>query len=200
MRFQLLGSLIVCSLLMVTSVPPSGLASQPGKTIGLKTKLSFLKEATLSTGPPGPGDMALPYPGFDLARTAGAFHQHRNRAIGQPSDFVTDLIQQVNESLFLHYLQNLTGFGPRNTGSTACQAAAAYLYSQFEDMGLTVRYDNWSSSGYEGSNIEATLPGTDHNDSEIFIICGHYDSVSVSPGADDDGSGTVATIIAASPS
>jgi hypothetical protein len=32
----------------------------------------------------------------------------------------------------------------------------------------------------------------------LVLICGHYDSVAVSPGADDDGSGTVATLVAAS--
>jgi len=198
MNTKIIGSLIVCTFLIVTMVPATGLANQPGQTAGLKTKLSFLEEATRPTAPPGPGEMAHPYPVFDAKRTVGTSYQHRDAAASQTSDFIIDLMQQVNQSLFLKYLQNLTGFGPRTTGSTACQAAAAYIYTQFKDMGLTVRYDNWSNGGYEGSNIEATLPGTEVNDSEIFIICGHYDSVSVSPGADDDGSGTVATIVAAS--
>jgi len=51
-------------------------------------------------------------------------------------------------------------------------------------------------------NVVATLKGTDPNDKRIFIISGHLDSrrsndmdsVGDSPGANDDGSGTVAVM------
>src|SRR4029078_12153451 len=51
-------------------------------------------------------------------------------------------------------------------------------------------------------NVMATLKGTDPNDDRIFIISGHIDnmrsnvmdSVGDAPGADDDGSGTVAVM------
>jgi photosystem II stability/assembly factor-like uncharacterized protein len=50
-------------------------------------------------------------------------------------------------------------------------------------------------------NVVATIPGTSSPD-EIYIICGHYDSISQSPetyapGADDNGTGTVGVIEAA---
>jgi hypothetical protein len=198
MNNKIIGSIIVCAFLIVTVLPAGGLASQPGQTARLKTKLSFLEEAPRPTAPPGPGEMARPYPLFDALKTAGISYSPRDASLSQTNDFIINLIQQVNQSVVLGYLQNLTAFGPRLTGSTACQAAAVYIYNQFIDMGLAVRYDNWSYSGYSGSNIEATLPGTDVNSDEIFLICGHYDSVAAGPGADDDGSGTVATITAAS--
>jgi len=198
MKKKVIGSILVCTFLIITILPTAGLASQPAQTARLNTKLAVLEEATLPTTPPGPGEMAQPYPVFDTMTTVGTTHRYRDASAGQRNDFVIDLIQQVNQSLYLGYWQNLTGFGPRLTSSSACQAAATYIFTQFQDMGLSVRYDNWSKSGFAASNIEATLPGTDVNNSEIFIICGHYDSVSVSPGADDDGSGTVATIVAAS--
>jgi photosystem II stability/assembly factor-like uncharacterized protein len=55
------------------------------------------------------------------------------------------------------------------------------------------------ASGYR--NVVATMPGTSSPD-EIYIICGHYDSVSedylnYAPGADDNGTGTIATLEAA---
>jgi len=192
------GSIIVCVFLILTVFPATGLAGQPAQIINVKTKLTGLEGATFPTTPPGPGEMTQPYTVVNPMNSVGTSHPHRNAAAIQSNDFVIDLIQQVNASLYFGYWQNLTGFGPRLTGSPACQAAATYIYTQFQDMGLSVRYDNWSKSGLAASNIEATLPGTDVNNTEIFIICGHYDSVSVSPGADDDASGTVATMVAAS--
>jgi hypothetical protein len=108
---------------------------------------------------------------------------------------VIELLQQVNETLILGYLENLTGFGPRLSGTLACEQAAHYLYGTFQDMGLPVRYQNYTDDIVSGSNIEATLEGT--NSTNIFIICAHYDSVAAGPGADDDGSGVAAVLAAA---
>jgi hypothetical protein len=108
---------------------------------------------------------------------------------------IINLISQVNETLILGYLQNLTAFGPRETGSPSCDEAAHYLYDTFHAMGLSVRYRNYTDASASGSNIEATLYGNT-NDTTVFIVCAHYDSVAAGPGADDDGSG-VAEVLAA---
>lgn len=113
------------------------------------------------------------------------------------SSTVEEMIQQVNESLLISYIQTLQDFGPRVTGSDACEEAGDYIYSQFQQMGLSVRYDAWSYQGYSDENIEATLAGTNTSSDLVFIICAHYDSVPGSPGADDDGSGTAAVLAAA---
>ena len=99
--------------------------------------------------------------------------------------------------MILGYLENLTAFGPRVTGTSECYAAGDYIYNEFESYGLEVRYDDWSYSGYTDRKIEGTLDGLDESSDEIYIICAHYDSVSGSPGADDDGSGTAAVLAAA---
>jgi len=108
---------------------------------------------------------------------------------------IIDLILQLNETDILGYVQNLTSYGPRETGSPACDEAAHYLYHTFQAMGLSVRYDNWTDKSLTASNIEATLPGT--NDSPFLIVCGHYDCVATGPGADDDGSGVAAVLATA---
>jgi len=125
---------------------------------------------------------------------------------GRPSSFhpfapisrnadVIELVQQLNETLILGFLENITAFGPRLSGTEACEQAGHYLYETFDDMGLAVRYHNYTSSTVSGSNIEATLYGS--NSTNIFIICAHYDSVAAGPGADDDGSGVAAVLAAA---
>jgi len=108
---------------------------------------------------------------------------------------VTELIQQIDEALILGYLENLTSFGPRLTGTPSCNQSANYIYETFQEMGLPVRYHNYTDATVSGSNVEATLEGTDS--SNIFIICAHYDSVAAGPGADDDGSGVAAVLAAA---
>ncbi len=108
---------------------------------------------------------------------------------------IIELLQQLNEPLILGYLENLTSFGPRVTGTEGCDQAAHYLYETFQDMGLAVRYHNYTDNTVSGSNIEATLYGSDSTN--IFIICGHYDTVPAGPGADDDGSGVAAVLAAA---
>jgi hypothetical protein len=110
---------------------------------------------------------------------------------------IVALIEQIDESTALTYIEELTSFGPRVTGTQACELAGDYIYDTFADMGLEVRYHYWSNSGYDGYNIEATLPGADPSSDEIYIICGHYDSVWDCPGADDNASGTAATMVAA---
>jgi hypothetical protein len=125
-------------------------------------------------------------------------HEHPEKTTATMDDLVISIIEQVDESIFLSYEENLTANGPRPTGSASCIAAAEYIYNQFENMGLAVRYCPWSYGGYNSNNVEATLNGTDGTSDEIYIICAHYDTVSAGPGADDDTSGTAAVLIAAS--
>jgi hypothetical protein len=112
------------------------------------------------------------------------------------NDFIVDVIQQMDETIYLDYLEDIVAFGPRVTGTPSCHNAGTYLYDEFASMGLSVRYHNWTYSGYSDRNIEATLLGTNSSSDQIFIIFGHYDTVASCPGADDDASG-VATVLAA---
>jgi VCBS repeat-containing protein len=112
-------------------------------------------------------------------------------------DVIREMIRKVNESVVRKYIQDLQDFGPRVTGTDACYEAGEYIYDQFESMGLSVRYDDWSAGGYSDRNVEAVLPGINASSDEIYIVCGHFDSVSGSPGADDNAGGTSAVLTAA---
>jgi len=115
---------------------------------------------------------------------------------GTFSTDITGLIMQITESTVLGYISALVGFGPRVTGTTACDNAGNYIAGAFSAMGLEVEIQPWSVGAYDGNNIEATLEGSGESD-QIFIICAHYDSVSGSPGADDNAAGTAAVMAAA---
>ncbi len=106
---------------------------------------------------------------------------------------IADMIQQINESTLKKHVQAIQDFGPHPTGSKACNDVRDYIYGKLESMNLSVRYDDWSLRGKSGKNIEGTLQGRG-SCGGIVIVCAHYDSVLVSPGADDDGSGVSAVL------
>ena len=103
-------------------------------------------------------------------------------------DKLLEMIHQVNESTLKHHVQTIQDFGPHPTGSSELKNLENHLFQQFAEYGLTVVLKPWKHKFKSGDNIEAILPGIGSND-EIIIICAHYDSIFVSPGADDDGSG-----------
>jgi len=144
-----------------------------------------------------PGCMTTRYPECNTLDILQVDSEHQKIMLPIIDDNITDMIQQLDESIVLRYVQNLTDFGPRVTGTSECYAAGDYIYNEFEGLGLEVRFHNWSYSGYTDRNIEATLYGTTGRSDDIYIICAHFDSVPGSPGADDDGSGVAAVMTAA---
>jgi len=107
---------------------------------------------------------------------------------------IVEMINSVNESRVLYYYQNLMKFGVRYTGTSNCTMAGDWIYNEFEQMGLNVEFDEWNFEKYESKNVVATIPGNDISSNAIFILCAHYDTFKISPGANDDGSGVVAIL------
>jgi hypothetical protein len=176
--------LVITTLMIITVFPVVGLPLQQGQT-----------QNTTITQPPTPG--YAPIPPADALLDSTIAHDNPTITLATMDDIVISMIEQVDESTFLGYEENLTANGPRPTGSANCIAAAEYLYDQFQNMGLAVRYCPWSYGGYNSDNVEATINGTDESSDDIYIICAHYDTVSAGPGADDDTSGTAAVLMAA---
>ncbi len=187
MKKKILG-IIFCMLLIINVFPVVGFPNQIVEN-------KILDNMQSRNQPPMPGE-AL-YPLSDESMDVPLVREPIKITATTMNDMVIDMIEQVDESIYLGYLENITGFGPRRTGTASCIAAAAYIYSQFESMDLDVRYHHWSYGGESSDNVEATINGTNESSDEIYIVCAHYDTVSSSPGADDDGSGTVAVLIAA---
>lgn len=107
---------------------------------------------------------------------------------------ITEMINQINESLLFKYHHGLMTFGSRYTGSLNCTLAAEYIYDSFDQMGLDVKFREWHYDNFYSKNVVGTLYGTDVNSTAEYILCAHYDTVASAPGADDDGSGTAAVL------
>jgi len=187
MNMKKIVCLVICTLMIVTVFPVVGFPIQTGEMKNLNFAQPHYKAPTPGYAPIPPLDTVIDIP---------IVREHPEKTAVTMDDIVISLLEQVDESIYLSYLENLTSFGPRVTETAACEAAAEYIYNQFESMGLAVRYHYWENR-YSSVNVEATINGTDESSDEIYIICAHYDTVSSSPGADDDASGTVAVLMAA---
>jgi hypothetical protein len=145
-----------------------------------------------------PGDIRE---GFDLSWTEShsrLYPIQQVESVVSINKDIIELIEQINETMINSYIENLISFGPRVTATKSCDDAGKYLYQEFKDMGLSVRYQNWSySQTFYGSTIEATLPGSNPESDCIFIVHAHYDTTPGSVGADDDASGIAAVLAAA---
>jgi len=104
------------------------------------------------------------------------------------------IIQSIDTDEIYRFDKTIQDFGPHPTESDACQAVAAFIYDEFTSYGLDVAYESWEASGLSSRNVVALLPGETNY---TIIISAHYDSAEMSPGADDDGSGVSAVLMAA---
>jgi len=135
---------------------------------------------------------------------------------------IESMIKEVNADSLKANMYKLVSFGTRNTLSTqgstvrGVGAARKWILSRFNEYAktsngrLTAFIDTvtYLPDGKRVDrpiilgNVVATLKGTDPNDHRLFIMSGHMDnmrtsvmdSVGDAPGADDDGSGTVAVM------
>lgn len=106
----------------------------------------------------------------------------------------SDMTQITAQQLRTH-VEKLAGeIGEHNIFHPEALAAAAdYITEQWRGQGYGVRKQNYLVRGGECSNVEVTCPGTKRSE-EVILIGAHYDSVSGSPGANDNGSGVAALL------
>ncbi len=127
---------------------------------------------------------------------------------------IVSLLASVSEQSLMGYVQTLEGFGTRNTFSETERddfgigAARRWIFAEFQRVGgerLDVQYQDYPLT-FEGltttqRNIIATLPGTGKYPG-ILVLMANYDTrandwldgKSLSPGADDNGSGVAALL------
>jgi hypothetical protein len=131
-----------------------------------------------------------------------------------PDPNVQTMLGQVSTDTIYTYTAQLSGVQPvivsgapytittRYTYSgTPVQKAGQFAGQHMQALGLGVDYQVWGSSGTPSTypNVVGQITGTT-NPGDIYIIGGHLDDMPSSgsaPGADDNGSGSVGTLIAA---
>jgi hypothetical protein len=106
------------------------------------------------------------------------------------ADPIADLVAQVSDANLQAHVETLAAT-PRSTPAQQ-SAAAAYITATLESYGYTVVHDPVGTS----ENLIATLAGTSTPE-RAFLVGAHFDSVSGSPGADDNASGVAGMLEAA---
>jgi hypothetical protein len=138
-------------------------------------------------------------------------------SIGGSATFTADplvqgMIDQVTPAAAEQYVAQLSGETPvtidgtpytiatRFTNSgTPIAKATQFVSETMAGLGLAVEYRNWTKSGYTSRNVIGERTGIT-NPGDIYIIGAHLDDMpnsSPAPGADDNASGSAATLIAA---
>ena len=128
----------------------------------------------------------------------------------EPNPTIQEMINQVSSSIVNEYNGDLSGEWPVTIDGNPYTIATRYTYSgesiqkatqyvgqHFTDLGLDVEYQQWSSATYP--NVIGEITGKTNPD-EIYIVSAHLDNMpsgSTAPGADDNGSGSTAALIAA---
>jgi hypothetical protein len=127
-----------------------------------------------------------------------------------PDPFVQQIIDQVTESEIYNLSAGLSGVNPvtiggepytiltRHTDSGEPVLKATQFVGEYlGDLGLTVEYHTWELG--TPPNVIGKIPGLT-SPRDVYIIGGHLDDMpdeAIAPGADDNASGSVATMLTA---
>ncbi len=153
-----------------------------------------------------------------LLLSSAAFSQ----TIIQRDPEIEQMMKEVSADTLKSYIKTLVAFGTRNTLSTQTDpkrgigAARNWVLGKFNEFakqsgGRLSAFIDTTTLPPDGKrvdvtlllgNVVATLKGSDPGDKRIFLISGHLDNMRSSvmdrtgdaPGANDDGSGTVAVM------
>jgi len=125
---------------------------------------------------------------------------------------ISDIISEITTQTLAYELAGLTGERPvvvagslytiatRNSYQTeAISMATRYVYEQLAGDDLSVAYHSYVWSGNRWRNVVAEKPGA-VDPGAIYLITAHVDDLpagELAPGADDNGSGSVAVLMAA---
>lgn len=84
--------------------------------------------------------------------------------------------------------------GRRNQSNyDGLQKAAQFLETELKSVGYEVRRQRYQIEGQNYDNLEVEIKGSDRPD-QIILIGAHYDSAYLSPAANDNASGSAATL------
>ncbi len=125
----------------------------------------------------------------------------------EPDPIIQGMMDQVATDQIYQYDQGLAGEIPVWVDGGSYTITSRYTYSgtpiektmhyvgqHMADLGLDVEYHQWEGVTYP--NVIGEIPGLT-NPEDILVIGAHIDDVQGTPGADDNASGSVATLVAA---
>lgn len=131
-----------------------------------------------------------------LVKLSGqSLHSFRAKVIADDlhSIEIADIVNQVDIDRMRFGLEAIDGVRHFSAGPDLWNATKTYIEEKFMANGLHARRQDFVHNNVPGTNVIGRLPG--HTAEEFtYIIDGHFDTVSTTPGADDNGTGTIGMI------
>ncbi len=121
---------------------------------------------------------------------------YRLRVVAEAGDApnIAQWVANVDEARMLSDLQFLTqSFRHRSANPEHLEACRQMILQRLESLGYEVRTQSFDYQGYEGKNFLARKPGY-FSPNNVLVVDGHYDGVSVTPGADDNATAVAAVL------
>jgi hypothetical protein len=107
---------------------------------------------------------------------------------------VESMVAAVDSVRMLDDLRFLTAsFRHRTADPAHLDSCRQYIRRRLETLGYDVRLHTFDYQGYEGKNYLGRKSGT-LSPKNVLVVDGHYDGVSVTPGADDNATAVAAVL------
>lgn len=103
---------------------------------------------------------------------------------------IRDRVDRISIPRLFRYQEDLFRMGSKNITQPGNAKAIAYLEARLRDFGYEPETQWFEARGVRTANLIARLPGTVSPD-VVYTVGTHFDSAPVSPGSDDNTSGTV---------
>ena len=103
-------------------------------------------------------------------------------------EFIAEALTAVSVERIRKHIQSLEGVRHPVAAPAALEKARLYIDDTLSSLGYSMGEQRFSDNGGEFSNVIATRSGTRCPDRRILVVA-HFDTVSTSPGADDNASG-----------
>ena len=126
---------------------------------------------------------------WDYSAYAGTTQDFRIMLVARQDKLIDiqSLVDQVDSTRLSGDLAFLEGVRHRTAGAAHLSEVQDFIKYQFLENGLETSVQTFANGSYTAQNIIGRLIGTEQ-EGEVYILDGHYDSVSNSPGADDNAS------------
>ena len=104
------------------------------------------------------------------------------------NSLVRGALDQVSVDRIREHIRLLAGVRHPVVSPDALERAADYISASFQFLGYKVEPHSFCEGNREFRNIIATRSDKNHSENRVLVIA-HYDTISSSPGADDNASG-----------
>lgn len=134
--------------------------------------------------------------GFVLGGTGDVVSSPSEEEPAAYDPVIASIVANVSKSRVTDYIWDLQNFSTRYVYTDELNQSATYILEELGSNPFIVnesQYFVYSARTYR--NVLGTLPAFNPNNKTVYIVSGHYDSISSdpmndAPGADDDASGT----------